>query len=314
MDVQIEALRRLPCFSNLVVYRPGYAIEYDFFDPTQLKHTLESKVIGGLFFAGQVNGTTGYEEAAGQGLVAGVNAALKVAGKEEFVLQRNEAYIGVLIDDLVTKGVDEPYRMFTSRAEYRILLRQDDADMRLTERSYKMGLATKERYDRMTDKKQRIEALIDFAENFSLKAALINPALEQIGTTPLQRGCKLAELLGRPQVSVQNILPHIKAFQNEIAKQTEGKTEAEREEIVETMEVRMKYSGYIQREREMAEKMIRLENIKIQGKFDYMNMNNITIEARQKLTAINPVTLAQASRIPGVSPSDINVLLVLMGR
>jgi tRNA uridine 5-carboxymethylaminomethyl modification enzyme len=314
MDVQIEALRRLPCFRNLVVYRPGYAIEYDFFDPTQLKHTLESKVISGLFFAGQVNGTTGYEEAAGQGLVAGVNAALKVAGKEEFVLQRNEAYIGVLIDDLVTKGVDEPYRMFTSRAEYRILLRQDDADMRLTERSYKMGLATKERYDRMTDKKQRIEALIDFAENFSLKAALINPALEQIGTTPLQRGCKLAELLGRPQVSVQNILPHIKAFQNEIAKQTEGKTEAEREEIVETMEVRIKYSGYIQREREMAEKMIRLENIKIQGKFDYMNMNNITIEARQKLTAINPVTLAQASRIPGVSPSDINVLLVLMGR
>jgi len=314
MDVQIEALRRLPCFRNLVVYRPGYAIEYDFFDPTQLKHTLESKVISGLFFAGQVNGTTGYEEAAGQGLVAGVNAALKVAGKEEFVLQRNEAYIGVLIDDLVTKGVDEPYRMFTSRAEYRILLRQDDADMRLTERSYKMGLATKERYDRMMDKKQRIEALIDFAENFSLKAALINPALEQIGTTPLQRGCKLAELLGRPQVSVQNILPHIKAFQNEIAKQTEGKTEAEREEIVETMEVRIKYSGYIQREREMAEKMIRLENIKIQGKFDYMNMNNITIEARQKLTAINPVTLAQASRIPGVSPSDINVLLVLMGR
>ena len=314
MDVQIEALRRLPCFRNLVVYRPGYAIEYDFFDPTQLKHTLESKVISGLFFAGQVNGTTGYEEAAGQGLVAGVNAALKVAGKEEFVLQRNEAYIGVLIDDLVTKGVDEPYRMFTSRAEYRILLRQDDADMRLTERSYKMGLATKERYDRMTDKKQRIEALIDFAENFSLKAALINPALEQIGTTPLQRGCKLAELLGRPQVSVQNILPHIKAFQNEIAKQTEGKTEAEREEIVETMEVRIKYSGYIQREREMAEKMIRLENIKIQGKFDYMNMNNITIEARQKLTAINPVTLAQASRIPGVSPSDINVLMVLMGR
>ena len=314
MDVQIEALRRLPCFRNLVVYRPGYAIEYDFFDPTQLKHTLESKVISGLFFAGQVNGTTGYEEAAGQGLVAGVNAALKVAGKEEFVLQRNEAYIGVLIDDLVTKGVDEPYRMFTSRAEYRILLRQDDADMRLTERSYKMGLATKERYDRMTDKKQRIEALIDFAENFSLKATLINPALEQIGTTPLQRGCKLAELLGRPQVSVQNILPHIKAFQNEIAKQTEGKTEAEREEIVETMEVRIKYSGYIQREREMAEKMIRLENIKIQGKFDYMNMNNITIEARQKLTAINPVTLAQASRIPGVSPSDINVLLVLMGR
>ena len=314
MDVQIEALRRMPCFRNLVVYRPGYAIEYDFFDPTQLKHTLESKIISGLFFAGQVNGTTGYEEAAGQGLVAGVNAALKVAGKEEFVLKRNEAYIGVLIDDLVTKGVDEPYRMFTSRAEYRILLRQDDADMRLTERSYRMGLATQERYDRMLDKKKRIEALIEFTENFSLKAALINPALEQIGTTPLQRGCKLAELLGRPQVTLQNILPHIKAFQAEVAKQTEGKSEAEREEILEAMEVRIKYSGYIQREREMAEKMIRLENIKIQGKFDYMNMNNITIEARQKLTAINPVTLAQASRIPGVSPSDINVLLVLMGR
>jgi len=314
MDVQIEALRRMPCFRNLVVYRPGYAIEYDFFDPTQLKHTLESKIISGLFFAGQVNGTTGYEEAAGQGLVAGVNAALKVAGKEEFVLKRNEAYIGVLIDDLVTKGVDEPYRMFTSRAEYRILLRQDDADMRLTERSYRMGLATQERYDRMLDKKKRIEALIEFTENFSLKAALINPALEQIGTTPLQRGCKLAELLGRPQVTLQNILPHIKAFQAEVAKQTEGKSEAEREEILEAMEVRIKYSGYIQREREMAEKMIRLENIKIQGKFDYMNMNNITIEARQKLSAINPVTLAQASRIPGVSPSDINVLLVLMGR
>ena len=243
-----------------------------------------------------------------------MNAALKVAGKEEFVLKRNEAYIGVLIDDLVTKGVDEPYRMFTSRAEYRILLRQDDADMRLTERSYRMGLATQERYDRMLDKKKRIEALIEFTENFSLKAALINPALEQIGTTPLQRGCKLAELLGRPQVTLQNILPHIKAFQAEVAKQTEGKSEAEREEILEAMEVRIKYSGYIQREREMAEKMIRLENIKIQGKFDYMNMNNITIEARQKLSAINPVTLAQASRIPGVSPSDINVLLVLMGR
>lgn len=314
MDIQIEALKRMPCFRDLVVYRPGYAIEYDYFDPTQLTHSLESKVIGGLFFAGQVNGTTGYEEAAGQGLMAGINAALKVAGKEPFTLKRNEAYIGVLIDDLVTKGVDEPYRMFTSRAEYRILLRQDDADMRLTEKGYRLGLATQERYDRMAAKRDIIEQLIHFIDGFSVKAALINDALSAIGTTPLQRGCKLAELLGRPQVTIHNLLPHIEPFRKEINRLLAGKSEPEQEEILEAAEVRIKYSGYIRREREMAEKMIRLENIKIQGHFDYMHLNAITIEARQKLTAINPVTLAQASRIPGVSPSDINVLLVLMGR
>ncbi len=314
MDIQIEALKRMPCFRDLVVYRPGYAIEYDYFDPTQLTHTLESKVIGGLFFAGQVNGTTGYEEAAGQGLMAGINAALKVASKEPFTLKRNEAYIGVLIDDLVTKGVDEPYRMFTSRAEYRILLRQDDADMRLTEKGYRLGLATQERYDRMAAKRDIIEQLIHFIDGFSVKAALINDALSAIGTTPLQRGCKLAELLGRPQVTIHNLLPHIEPFRKEINRLLAGKSEPEQEEILEAAEVRIKYSGYIRREREMAEKMIRLENIKIQGHFDYMHLNAITIEARQKLTAINPMTLAQASRIPGVSPSDINVLLVLMGR
>ena len=314
MDVQLNALKQIPCFRNLVAYRPGYAIEYDFFDPTQLHHTLESKVVSGLYFAGQVNGTTGYEEAAGQGIVAGINAALHIRGEEGFILRRDEAYIGVLIDDLVTKGVDEPYRMFTSRAEFRILLRQDDADMRLTERSYRIGLATRERYERMVDKRDIIDRLVAFTENFSVKAALINDALETIGTAPLQRGCKLEELLGRPQVTVANLLPHIAPFQREVEKQTEGKSEAEREEILEALEVRIKYSGYIRREREMAEKMIRLENIRIKGKFDYASLNSITIEARQKLAAIDPETLAQASRIPGVSPSDINVLLVLMGR
>ncbi len=314
MDVQIEALREIPAFRNLEVYRPGYAIEYDYFDPTQLRHTLESKIVGGLFFAGQVNGTTGYEEAAGQGLMAGINAALQVRGDEPLVLKRDEAYIGVLIDDLVTKGVDEPYRMFTSRAEYRILLRQDDADMRLTEKGYRIGLATEERYQRMLDKKSRIDQIISFADQFSLKPLLINDALPQIGTTPLQHGCKLTELLGRPQVTIHNILPHIQPFQTAVDRICADCTLLRREEILEATEVRIKYKGYIERERQMAEKMVRLENIRIKGRFDYMSMNQITIEARQKLTAIDPETLAQASRIPGVSPSDVNVLLVLMGR
>lgn len=308
MDIQLKALRQIPAFRNLEIYRPGYAIEYDFFDPTQLTHTLESKVVSNLFFAGQVNGTTGYEEAAGQGLIAGINAALKVKGEEPFILHRDEAYIGVLIDDLVTKGVDEPYRMFTSRAEYRILLRQDDADMRLTERSYNIGLATEERYQQMLKKKAAIQHMLDFCNNFSLKPALINPALEEIGTTPLRQGCKLSELLGRPQISISNIISHISALQKEADKLDN------KDEILEATEILIKYKGYIERERQIADKMLRLENIKIQGKFDYPNLQQISIEARQKLEAINPVTLAQASRIPGVSPSDINIMLVLLGR
>lgn len=308
MDIQLKALRQIPAFRNLEIYRPGYAIEYDFFDPTQLTHTLESKVVSNLFFAGQVNGTTGYEEAAGQGLIAGINAALKVKGEEPFILHRDEAYIGVLIDDLVTKGVDEPYRMFTSRAEYRILLRQDDADMRLTERSYNIGLATEERYQQMLKKKAAVQHMLDFCNNFSLKPALINPALEEIGTTPLRQGCKLSELLGRPQISISNIISHISALQKEADKLDN------KDEILEATEILIKYKGYIERERQIADKMLRLENIKIQGKFDYPNLQQISIEARQKLQAINPVTLAQASRIPGVSPSDINIMLVLLGR
>ena len=316
MDIQINALRKIPAFKHLEVYRPGYAIEYDFFDPTQLTHSLESKVVKNLFFAGQVNGTTGYEEAAGQGVIAGINAAINcnnaLNGGEPFTLGRNEAYIGVLIDDLVTKGVDEPYRMFTSRAEYRILLRQDDADMRLTERSYKLGLATEERYQLMQTKKEKINAIIEFASNFSLKPSLINPSLETLGTTPLRQGCKLEELLGRPQINTNNIAPHIEPFRKELERIL-GE-EIRREEIIEAAEIQIKYKGYIYREQQMADKMIRLENIKIAGKFDYPNMTQISIEARQKLQAIQPVTLAQASRIPGVSPSDINIMLVLMGR
>ena len=316
MDIQINALRKIPAFKHLEVYRPGYAIEYDFFDPTQLTHSLESKVVKNLFFAGQVNGTTGYEEAAGQGVIAGINAAINcnntLNGGEPFTLGRNEAYIGVLIDDLVTKGVDEPYRMFTSRAEYRILLRQDDADMRLTERSYKLGLATEERYQLMQTKKEKINAIIEFASNFSLKPSLINPSLETLGTTPLRQGCKLEELLGRPQININNIAPHIEPFRKELERILGD--EIRREEIIEAAEIQIKYKGYIYREQQMADKMIRLENIKIAGKFDYPNMTQISIEARQKLQAIQPVTLAQASRIPGVSPSDINIMLVLMGR
>ena len=316
LDIQLSALRQIPAFCNLQIYRPGYAIEYDFFDPTLLTHSLESKVVKNLFFAGQVNGTTGYEEAAGQGIVAGINAAINASAGDtqpsRFTLGRNEAYIGVLIDDLVTKGVDEPYRMFTSRAEYRILLRQDDADMRLTERSFNIGLATADRYQLMKDKKSKVEELIDFISDFSLKPTLINPALESLGTTPLKHGCKLQELLGRPQVSISNIMPHIEPFRKR-AEEIIG-TDTRRDEIIEAAEIQVKYKGYIVREQQMADKMLRLESIKIKGKFDYPNMTQISIEARQKLNAIQPETLAQASRIPGVSPSDINTMLVLMGR
>ncbi|UKK51000.1 tRNA uridine-5-carboxymethylaminomethyl(34) synthesis enzyme MnmG [Prevotella sp. E13-17] len=309
MDVQIEALRQIPAFRDVKVYRPGYAIEYDFFDPTQLKHTLESKKLDGLFFAGQVNGTTGYEEAAGQGLVAGVNAAMKCDGHNEFVMHRDESYIGVLVDDLVTKGVDEPYRMFTSRAEYRILLRQDDADARLTERSYAMGLAKKDRLDRWVEKKLFIERIEAFCKSFPIKAKEINPALEKLGTTPLQFGVKLEDLVARPQLNFHNLAEIIPELHELIESAPNRK-----EEIAEAAEIRIKYKGYIEREKLVADKMHRLENIKIKGHFDYNSIQSLSTECRQKLTAIDPDTLAQASRIPGVSPSDINVLLVLMGR
>ena len=309
MDAQIEALRHIPALRDVKVYRPGYAIEYDFFDPTQLKHTLESKVVAGLFLAGQVNGTTGYEEAAGQGLVAGVNAALACSGGEPFVMRRDESYIGVLIDDLVTKGVDEPYRMFTSRAEYRILLRQDDADARLTERAYAMGLATRQRYDRWTAKKAGIEGIEKLCKETSVKPLEINPALENLGTTPLREGCKLIDLLGRPQLSMDALAAIVPQLREKIESLPDR-----REETAEAAEIRIKYKGYIERERMVAEKMHRLEDIKIKGRFNYAEMLQLSTEARQKLQSIDPVTLAQASRIPGVSPSDINVMLVLMGR
>ncbi|MBQ8593097.1 MAG: tRNA uridine-5-carboxymethylaminomethyl(34) synthesis enzyme MnmG [Bacteroidaceae bacterium] len=309
MEIQIAALKKVPAFRDLVIYRPGYAIEYDYFDPTQLKHTLESKIIRNLFFAGQVNGTTGYEEAGGQGIIAGINAHINCHGGEPFTLKRDEAYIGVLIDDLVTKGVDEPYRMFTSRAEYRILLRQDDADMRLTERAYNLGLAKRNRYDLLVQKRENIHRIIDFAQKFSIKAAYINEALESLGTTPLRGGCKLIDLLDRPEISIKNITPHINAF----AQLLDG-IEGRKEETLEAAEIKIKYRGYIERERLIADKMQRLENIRIKGRFDYANLQSLSTEARQKLTKIDPETLAQASRIPGVSPSDVNVLLVLMGR
>lgn len=309
MNVQIEALKRIPCFRDIVVYRPGYAIEYDFFDPTQLHHSLETKAVSGLFFAGQVNGTTGYEEAAGQGLMAGINAALKCTGSEPFVLHRDEAYIGVLIDDLVTKGVDEPYRMFTSRAEYRILLRQDNADIRLTPYAEKFGLATAERLQRFHAKKDKIGEIIDFCKQYPIKPNDINAFLEEVGTTPLQRGCKLFDLINRPQLSLLKLADVIAPFKEFLAAIT-----SDAEETIEAAEIEMKYHGYIARERAMADKMQRLENIKIRGHFDYDSITQLSTEARQKLTSIDPETLAQASRIPGVSPSDISVLLVLMGR
>ena len=315
MEAQIEALRKIPALANVKVYRPGYAIEYDFFDPTQLKHSLESKKVKGLFFAGQVNGTTGYEEAAGQGLVAGVNAALCAGSDGEteykpFVMHRDESYIGVLIDDLVTKGVDEPYRMFTSRAEYRILLRQDDADARLTERSYHIGLADRKRMDWWLEKKANIERIISFCQETPIKASEMNAHVEALGTTPLRAGCKLIDLISRPQVTLRAIAPFVKGLPELL-----DSTFANRkEEIAEAAEIRMKYAGYIERERVIADKMHRLEDIRIKGRFDYNSLQSLSTECRQKLIRINPETIAQASRIPGVSPSDINVLLVLLGR
>ncbi len=309
IDAQIEALREIPAFTDIKVYRPGYAIEYDFFDPTQLTHTLESKMLDGLFFAGQVNGTTGYEEAAGQGLVAGINAALKCGGKGEFTMKRDESYIGVLIDDLVTKGVDEPYRMFTSRAEFRILLRQDDADARLTERSYNIGLASSERMDWWNRKKENIERIVSFCENYSIKADLINEGLRFLGCKELERGCKLIDLISRPGLTLDNLSEYIPALKEQIEK-----TEDRKEEVSEAAEIRMKYKGYIVRERQMADKMRRLEDIRIKDKFDYSTLSSLSTEARQKLSRIQPETIAQASRIPGVSPSDINALIVLLKR
>lgn len=309
IEIQISALKHIPALRDVKLYRPGYAIEYDFFDPTQLKHSLESKKIKGLFFAGQVNGTTGYEEAGGQGTVAGINAALECGGAEPFIMHRDESYIGVLIDDLVTKGVDEPYRMFTSRAEHRILLRQDDADARLTEKAYNLGLAKRERYDWWKEKEVAINGIIDFCKETTIKPKEINSALEAIGTTPLHEGCKIIDLLGRPQLNIISMAENIPALKEAI-----NRPKNRKEEIAEAVEIRIKYKGYIEREQMVADKMRRLENIKIKDRFDYPNMHQLSTEARQKLKTTNPETLAQASRIPGVSPSDVNVMLVLLGR
>ena len=309
MEIQLNALHEIPALRDAKIYRPGYAIEYDYFDPTQLKHSLESKIIKGLFFAGQVNGTTGYEEAGGQGTVAGINAALHCVGDKTFEMNRDESYIGVLIDDLTTKGVDEPYRMFTSRAEYRILLRQDDADARLTEKAYELGIANRDRYDWWIEKKEAIERIIEFCANYPIKKDEINPKLEELGTTPLRAGCKLIDLIARPHLNLTNlseIIPDLKAALETPANR--------KEEITEAAEIKMKYKGYIERERLIADKMHRLENIKIKGRFNYSELHEISTEGRQKLERIDPETLAQASRIPGVSPSDINVMLVLLGR
>ncbi len=309
MDIQLNALHEIPALRDAKIYRPGYAIEYDYFDPTQLKHSLESKIIKGLFFAGQVNGTTGYEEAGGQGTVAGINAALHCVGDKTFEMNRDESYIGVLIDDLTTKGVDEPYRMFTSRAEYRILLRQDDADARLTEKAYELGIAKRDRYDWWIEKKEAIERIIEFCANYPIKKDEINPKLEALGTTPLRAGCKLIDLIARPHLNLTNlseIIPDLKAALDAPANR--------KEEITEAAEIKMKYKGYIERERLIADKMHRLEDIKIKGRFNYSELHEISTEGRQKLERIDPETLAQASRIPGVSPSDINVMLVLLGR
>ena len=309
MDIQLNALHEIPALRDAKIYRPGYAIEYDYFDPTQLKHSLESKIIKGLFFAGQVNGTTGYEEAGGQGTVAGINAALHCVGDKTFEMNRDESYIGVLIDDLTTKGVDEPYRMFTSRAEYRILLRQDDADARLTEKAYELGIAKRDRYNWWIEKKEAIGRIIEFCANYPIKKDEINPKLEALGTTPLRAGCKLIDLIARPHLNLTNlseIIPDLKAALETPANR--------KEEITEAAEIKMKYKGYIERERLIADKMHRLEDIKIKGRFNYSELHEISTEGRQKLERIDPETLAQASRIPGVSPSDINVMLVLLGR
>lgn len=309
MDIQLNALHEIPALRDAKIYRPGYAIEYDYFDPTQLKHSLESKIIKGLFFAGQVNGTTGYEEAGGQGTVAGINAALHCVGDKTFEMNRDESYIGVLIDDLTTKGVDEPYRMFTSRAEYRILLRQDDADARLTEKAYELGIAKRDRYDWWIEKKEAIGRIIEFCANYPIKKDEINPKLEALGTTPLRAGCKLIDLIARPHLNLTNlseIIPDLKAALETPANR--------KEEITEAAEIKMKYKGYIERERLIADKMHRLEDIKIKGRFNYSELHEISTEGRQKLERIDPETLAQASRIPGVSPSDINVMLILLGR
>lgn len=309
MDIQLNALHEIPALRDAKIYRPGYAIEYDYFDPTQLKHSLESKIIKGLFFAGQVNGTTGYEEAGGQGTVAGINAALHCVGDKTFEMNRDESYIGVLIDDLTTKGVDEPYRMFTSRAEYRILLRQDDADARLTEKAYELGIAKRDRYDWWIEKKEAIGRIIEFSANYPIKKDEINPKLEALGTTPLRAGCKLIDLIARPHLNLTNlseIIPDLKAALDAPANR--------KEEIAEAAEIKMKYKGYIERERLIADKMHRLEDIKIKGRFNYSELHEISTEGRQKLERIDPETLAQASRIPGVSPSDINVMLILLGR
>lgn len=310
LDIQVRALSTVPALSDVQIYRPGYAIEYDFFDPTQLNHTLETKMVDGLFFAGQVNGTTGYEEAAGQGLVAGANAAAKALGLEQLVLSRDEAYIGVLIDDLVTKGVDEPYRMFTSRAEYRILLRQDDADMRLTPRGHELGLVDDERYALMVSKREQRDRLIEFTRSFSLKPALINDALEALGTSPLKQGVKLVDLILRPQITIMSLVPYIDALRHEVEKLEDDR----RDEIIEASEILIKYQGYIDREKLVADKIHRLEELRLPSTIDYASMKSLSTEARQKLEKIRPVTVAQASRIPGISPSDINVLLLLMGR
>lgn len=309
IDVQLNALKEIPCFRDIHIYRPGYAIEYDYFDPTQLKHTLETKRIRNLFFAGQINGTTGYEEAAGQGIIAGINAHQNCVEGDPFILGRDEAYIGVLIDDLVTKGVDEPYRMFTSRAEHRILLRQDDADVRLTEKSFRLGLAKEDRYKLLKEKKVMIENLLDFCTNYSIKAIYINDALEKLGTAPLKQGVRLTDLLLRPQLSFNNLVSHIPALKKELEKITDRQ-----EEIVEATEIRIKYQGYIEREKIIADKIHRLDDIRITDKFDYQSIQALSIEARQKLSKILPETIGQASRIPGISPSDINILLVLLGR
>ncbi len=310
MHIQIEALSTVPALANAQLYRAGYAIEYDFFDPTQLRHTLETRLVPGLFFAGQINGTTGYEEAAGQGLVAGANAALRALGKEEFTLSRDQAYIGVLIDDLVTKGVDEPYRMFTSRAEYRILLRQDDADMRLTPVGYSIGLADERRFNLTEEKRRLRDEIIAFARDYSVKAAYINEGLEALGTTPLKQGVKLIDLIQRPQLTIENLAALIPAF----AELLDRFPADRRDEITEAAEILIKYDGYIARERQNAEKLRRLENIKLPLDIDYHKLTSITTEARQKLDRIRPVTIGQASRIPGVSPSDVNILLLLMNR